>query len=195
MGRLTHHRIRAFVPEQQLKLLIAASWRREGPAARVEVSLSAPQSSAGTHWPLSARRSALLMTAYGESSPSASAFAYARICPQSGPLPRLCQKALPSRACSYADGRPIVPPGPQAAFRSRAEPGSAQCSPRRNEMFSHIMIGSNDIARSKKFYDALFAAMGAPLGVEDARGAPSLLGQWLPLHGHQTHRWQAGDDP
>jgi hypothetical protein len=27
-------------------------------------------------------------------------------------------------------------------------------------MFSHIMIGSNDIARSKKFYDALFTAMG-----------------------------------
>ena len=37
-------------------------------------------------------------------------------------------------------------------------------------MFSHIMIGSNDIARSKKFYDALFAAMGAEPGVEDARG-------------------------
>ena len=37
-------------------------------------------------------------------------------------------------------------------------------------MFSHIMIGSNDIARSKKFYDALFAAMGAGPGVEDARG-------------------------
>jgi catechol 2,3-dioxygenase-like lactoylglutathione lyase family enzyme len=37
-------------------------------------------------------------------------------------------------------------------------------------MFSHIMIGSNDIARSKKFYDALLAAMGAPPGVEDARG-------------------------
>ena len=35
-------------------------------------------------------------------------------------------------------------------------------------MFSHIMIGSNDIARSKKFYDALFAAMGAQPGVEDA---------------------------
>jgi hypothetical protein len=35
-------------------------------------------------------------------------------------------------------------------------------------MFSHIMIGSNDIARSKKFYDAVFAAMGAPPGVEDA---------------------------
>jgi catechol 2,3-dioxygenase-like lactoylglutathione lyase family enzyme len=39
-----------------------------------------------------------------------------------------------------------------------------------NGMFSHVMIGSNDIARSKKFYDALFAAMGAEPGVEDARG-------------------------
>jgi catechol 2,3-dioxygenase-like lactoylglutathione lyase family enzyme len=37
-------------------------------------------------------------------------------------------------------------------------------------MFSHIMIGSNDIARSKKFYDALFVAMGAQVGVEDAKG-------------------------
>src|SRR5260370_1449843 len=39
-----------------------------------------------------------------------------------------------------------------------------------NGMFSHIMIGSNDIARSKKFYDALFTAMGAQPGTEDARG-------------------------
>ena len=30
-------------------------------------------------------------------------------------------------------------------------------------MFSHIMIGSNDMARSKKFYDALFAAMALAL--------------------------------
>ena len=37
-------------------------------------------------------------------------------------------------------------------------------------MFSHIMVGSNDIARSKKFYDAVFGAMGASAGVEDARG-------------------------
>jgi catechol 2,3-dioxygenase-like lactoylglutathione lyase family enzyme len=37
-------------------------------------------------------------------------------------------------------------------------------------MFSHIMIGSNDIARSKKFYDALFGAMGAKPATEDARG-------------------------
>jgi len=37
-------------------------------------------------------------------------------------------------------------------------------------MFSHIMIGSNDIARSKKFYDALFSAMGAESGTQDANG-------------------------
>jgi catechol 2,3-dioxygenase-like lactoylglutathione lyase family enzyme len=37
-------------------------------------------------------------------------------------------------------------------------------------MFSHVMIGSNDIARSKKFYDALFAAVGGEPGVQDPRG-------------------------
>lgn len=37
-------------------------------------------------------------------------------------------------------------------------------------MFSHIMIGSNDIARSKSFYDAVIGAMGGKPGVEDAKG-------------------------
>jgi catechol 2,3-dioxygenase-like lactoylglutathione lyase family enzyme len=37
-------------------------------------------------------------------------------------------------------------------------------------MFSHIMIGTNDIAQSKKFYDAVFAAMGAQPGTQDAKG-------------------------
>jgi catechol 2,3-dioxygenase-like lactoylglutathione lyase family enzyme len=37
-------------------------------------------------------------------------------------------------------------------------------------MFSHVMVGSNDIARSKKFYDALFAAIGGKPGAEDAKG-------------------------
>jgi catechol 2,3-dioxygenase-like lactoylglutathione lyase family enzyme len=37
-------------------------------------------------------------------------------------------------------------------------------------MFSHVMIGSGDIDRSKKFYDALFAAMGGKPGVQDAKG-------------------------
>lgn len=37
-------------------------------------------------------------------------------------------------------------------------------------MFSHIVLGSNDIARSKRFYDALFAAIDGPEGDIDARG-------------------------
>jgi catechol 2,3-dioxygenase-like lactoylglutathione lyase family enzyme len=37
-------------------------------------------------------------------------------------------------------------------------------------MFSHVMIGSNDLARSKKFYDAVFAALGAQPATPDARG-------------------------
>ena len=37
-------------------------------------------------------------------------------------------------------------------------------------MFSHIMLGSNDIARSKKFYDALLATVGGAPGTEDAKG-------------------------
>jgi catechol 2,3-dioxygenase-like lactoylglutathione lyase family enzyme len=37
-------------------------------------------------------------------------------------------------------------------------------------LFSHIMVGTNDIARSKKFYDAVFSAIGGEAGIEDARG-------------------------
>ncbi|PZQ58109.1 MAG: glyoxalase [Sphingomonas taxi] len=37
-------------------------------------------------------------------------------------------------------------------------------------MFSHIMVGSNDIARSKTFYDALFAALGGKAGMQDDKG-------------------------
>ena len=37
-------------------------------------------------------------------------------------------------------------------------------------MYSHNMVGSNDIARSKKFYDATFAAIGGKPGVEDDKG-------------------------
>jgi catechol 2,3-dioxygenase-like lactoylglutathione lyase family enzyme len=37
-------------------------------------------------------------------------------------------------------------------------------------MFSHIMVGSNDIARSKTFYDAVFAAMGGKAGAADPKG-------------------------
>lgn len=37
-------------------------------------------------------------------------------------------------------------------------------------MYSHNMVGSNDIARSKKFYDAVFTAMGGKAGVQDDKG-------------------------
>ena len=37
-------------------------------------------------------------------------------------------------------------------------------------MFSHVMIGSNDIERAHKFYDALFTAIGAKPGVVDHKG-------------------------
>jgi catechol 2,3-dioxygenase-like lactoylglutathione lyase family enzyme len=37
-------------------------------------------------------------------------------------------------------------------------------------MFSHVMVGSNDIERSKKFYDALFGAVGGKPGTVDAKG-------------------------
>ncbi len=31
-------------------------------------------------------------------------------------------------------------------------------------MFTHVMVGSSDIARSQAFYDATFVALGAPAG-------------------------------
>ncbi len=37
-------------------------------------------------------------------------------------------------------------------------------------MFSHLTVGSNDIPRSKAFYDALFAAIGGKPGTIDPRG-------------------------
>jgi catechol 2,3-dioxygenase-like lactoylglutathione lyase family enzyme len=39
-----------------------------------------------------------------------------------------------------------------------------------NRMFSHVMVGTDDIARSKKFYDAVFAALGATEGFIDPKG-------------------------
>jgi catechol 2,3-dioxygenase-like lactoylglutathione lyase family enzyme len=37
-------------------------------------------------------------------------------------------------------------------------------------MFSHMMIGSNDIPRAKTFYDALFGAIGGKPALEDDKG-------------------------
>ncbi|PYE39968.1 putative glyoxalase superfamily protein PhnB [Rhizobium sp. PP-F2F-G20b] len=37
-------------------------------------------------------------------------------------------------------------------------------------MFTHVMIGSNDLDRARRFYDATFAALGGTHGEMDARG-------------------------
>lgn len=37
-------------------------------------------------------------------------------------------------------------------------------------MFSHIMVGANDIEASKKFYDATLGALGYPPGNQDDKG-------------------------
>ncbi len=37
-------------------------------------------------------------------------------------------------------------------------------------MFSHIMVGANDIAAAKKFYDAVLGAIGVPPGTVDEKG-------------------------
>ena len=37
-------------------------------------------------------------------------------------------------------------------------------------MFSHVMVGSDDIDRSKKFYDAVFGAIGGKPAATDPKG-------------------------
>lgn len=37
-------------------------------------------------------------------------------------------------------------------------------------MFSHIFVGADDVAASKKFYDAVLGAIGVPEGKADPRG-------------------------
>ncbi|MEE9432829.1 MAG: VOC family protein [Sphingorhabdus sp.] len=37
-------------------------------------------------------------------------------------------------------------------------------------MFSHIMVGADDVAQSKKFYDAVLATLGYKPGVIDEKG-------------------------
>ena len=37
-------------------------------------------------------------------------------------------------------------------------------------MFSHVMVGSNDLTAAKTFYDALFAVLGGREGIVDPKG-------------------------
>ncbi|MFV0281235.1 MAG: VOC family protein [Rhodoblastus sp.] len=65
-------------------------------------------------------------------------------------------------------------------------------------MFSHVMIGSNDIERSKKFYDALFAALGGKPAIVDPKNRLMYLhngGVFMitkPIDGKQAHHANGG---
>jgi catechol 2,3-dioxygenase-like lactoylglutathione lyase family enzyme len=37
-------------------------------------------------------------------------------------------------------------------------------------MFSHVMVGANDLGASKKFYDAVLGTLGLPAGITDDKG-------------------------
>ena len=37
-------------------------------------------------------------------------------------------------------------------------------------MFSHVMVGANDLDASRKFYDAVLGTLGLPAGVTDEKG-------------------------
>lgn len=37
-------------------------------------------------------------------------------------------------------------------------------------MYSHNMVGTNDVEKSKKFYDATFTAIGGKPGIQDDKG-------------------------
>ena len=37
-------------------------------------------------------------------------------------------------------------------------------------MYSHMMVGTNDIEKSKAFYDATFGAIGGNPGIMDPKG-------------------------
>ena len=42
-------------------------------------------------------------------------------------------------------------------------------------MFSHVMVGSNDLERSRRFYDELFTAIGSKPGRVDEKGRLSYV--------------------
>jgi catechol 2,3-dioxygenase-like lactoylglutathione lyase family enzyme len=55
-------------------------------------------------------------------------------------------------------------------------------------MFSHIMIGTNDLEQAKAFYDAALGALGVPEGVVDRhrifyRTKTGVFGVTLPING------------
>ena len=61
-------------------------------------------------------------------------------------------------------------------------------------MFTHIFVGADDVAASKKFYDAVLGAIGVPEGKADPKGrvfyrtSTGMLGLTKPIDGEAaTH--------
>jgi catechol 2,3-dioxygenase-like lactoylglutathione lyase family enzyme len=65
-------------------------------------------------------------------------------------------------------------------------------------MFSHVMLGANDVAASKRFYDAALGALGVPEGVIDELGRAVYMhdgGRFVvrtPLDGEAAHGANGG---
>ena len=73
-------------------------------------------------------------------------------------------------------------------------------------MFSHVMLGSNDLERSRKFYDAVLGTLGISPGFLDKyryfyRGNGGLFGVSIPIDGESACHANGGtvgfaaDDP
>ena len=64
-------------------------------------------------------------------------------------------------------------------------------------MFTHIMIGTNDLDRAKRFYDATLGALGIPPGQIDDnrrvfyRTAGGTFCVTLPINGELADAWHA----
>ena len=66
-------------------------------------------------------------------------------------------------------------------------------------MFSHLFVGANDVAASKKFYDAALGAIGIPEGKADPKGRvfyrtkTGMFG--VQRHATWTPEWRPIPDP
>jgi len=84
--------------------------------------------------------------------------------------------AARDRLVSHCGGSPIestIPSRyegePPPASRVRAMP-RARANEEERRMFSHVMVGANDLEASRKFYDAVLGAIGIAPGVTDEKG-------------------------
>jgi catechol 2,3-dioxygenase-like lactoylglutathione lyase family enzyme len=64
-------------------------------------------------------------------------------------------------------------------------------------MFSHVMIGTNDLDKAKAFYDALLSTLGVPPGRVDRhrifyRTKTGVLGVTRPIDGQPAHHANGG---